>query len=131
MVWRLWFSRHHGSFYSYGNASCHGASDHLQRILCRTGADCWVADAHRFFRSCRPDDWGDFYGSLAERVLYELDGDAEGRGIRISSAGARHGRGTVVARGGGVLAGPCGCEVNRLSRRPRSFLTLLPCFTAH
>src|SRR4029077_20541136 len=112
MVRRLWFSRHHGGVYAYGNAGCSRISDHLHGILWRPGAVFRLVDAHRRFRSWRPDDWGDLHGSSAERFFYELDGDPEGGGIRIPSAGARHGRGTVIAGGGSVLAGPGAIEVN-------------------
>src|SRR5271165_4259283 len=47
LVWRLWFSRHHGILYAHGNARSRRLSDHLYRILRRAGADCRIADAHR------------------------------------------------------------------------------------
>src|ERR1019366_7762133 len=53
-----------------------------------TGTPGRIAHSHRLPLNCRPDDRGDLHGSPAERLLYELDGHAEGRGNRISSVGA-------------------------------------------
>src|SRR6202162_1556170 len=91
---------------------CYGISDYLHRIFWRPGADFRITDSHRRFGSGRPDGWSHLHGSPAERLLHELDGQPERRGHRIASAGAGHGRGAVVARGGSVLAGPGVGEVN-------------------
>src|ERR1035437_3811938 len=100
LVWWRWFSWHYGSPYADGHPRSGCGADHLRSILWRTGADCRIAHPNRLAWRRRPDDWSHLHGSPAERLLHELDGHAEGRGNRIPSAGARHGRGALVARGG-------------------------------
>src|ERR1017187_1341810 len=111
LVWRRWFSWNYESPYADGNVLSGCIADHLRSILWGTGTDCGTLHPHRFSGRRRPDDRGDLHGSPAERLLHELDGNAEGRGNRISSAGARYGRGAAAARGGRVFAGSGAFEV--------------------
>src|SRR5208282_6466698 len=115
LVWRLWVSRHHGILCPHGNARSRRTPGYLHRILWRTGADYRIADAHCRSRNWRRDDRGNLYGSPGERLLHELDGQPEGRRIRISSAGDCRGCGVAVAWSRRVFGGPGALEVSDLA----------------